>query len=185
MNGTTIALKNERLKGASIFPFFCCSGQVRQLMIILPKADNILMIPFKRGLSLVSFFGVVRMPMDLAQLRSYSNFMGKQIEDLYHYDPDWTLSQERFSKYWARQLIEKSNCVDSIKENVQELQFSRDLSSLDCFALTSGPCMFRTIKPEKLLAGLSPDKPDTDASIVEAAHQGWRLDPIWNDWSKL
>ncbi len=179
---TTLMAKKEPVAGASIFPFFNTSGQVEQLMVVLPDANIVFMIPFKKGLATVSFLGVVSLSMDLAQIESYSNFTVNQIEDLYHYDPNWQLSHERFAGYWARNLLQQSNCTDRLDKKVRNLMFAKDLSSLDHFAMKSfGLNLFRSIPPEILLATLHPIQTETCDS-VGPPNPGWQLNPIWKYW---
>jgi hypothetical protein len=184
---TTLLTKNERVKGASILPFFRKSGQVQQLMILLPDSRVVFLVPFKKGLAKVSFTGVVRLSMDLAELKSHSNFTGAQLDQLYHYDPNWILSNERFTTFGAKKRITQSNCVDYLEKKVRHLLFSRDLSSLEHFVMKSGYAqMHRTIAPETLLGPIPlprPGKPD-GASAPDAP-VGWQLNPIWNAWSSF
>lgn len=105
LSKTSILFNKQRIKGASVFPLFGRDGQVKRLMILLPDSSLPLMIPFKKGLATVSLPGTVRLTMDLSELNTYSYFIPKQIEDIYHYDPNWLLSHERFSTYWAKTLI--------------------------------------------------------------------------------
>lgn len=181
---TRLWSKGERIEGASIFPFFGKSGQVKQLMILLPEEDEISMIPFEKGLVSISFFGIVKLSMDKAELISYSNFSENRVENLYHYDPGWTLSHERFAKHRARKLIKGTNCAGRMEEKISYLLFSRDLSSLELFALEAkGPSIsFRTVKPHKLLRKLPLPRSGKSTVVREPAHREWRLDPIWNHW---
>lgn len=183
----TLSLKDERIKGISIFPFFDTSGDVKQLMILLPGLDKILMIPFKKGIISVSFLGRLKLSMDLPQLMSYSDFTGKQIENLYHYDPDWALSHERFTKHWAQQLIKQTNCLNLIKEKVTSLRFSRDLSLLEGFAVEAGylNTASRTIKPEKILLQLHKAESEQSDYLIRPANREWQLSPQWNEWGKF
>jgi hypothetical protein len=180
---TTLVAKSERVKGASVFPFFCKSGHVKQLMVLLPDFKTVFLIPFKKGLATVSFGGVVKLSMDLAEIKSHSNFTSKQLAHLYHYDPDWHLSHERFAGYWAKNLIKQSNCADSIEGKVQNVMFSKDLSLLKHFAMKSGLINnVSTITPEMLLVPLLPAQSENHDLSIEAENLGWQLNPIWKHW---
>lgn len=185
LSKTTLIAKTERVQGASVFPFFCKTGQVKQLMVLLPDSKTVFMIPFKIGLAKVSFLGVVRLSsMDLAEIKSHSNFTDKQVDHLYHYDPNWHLSHERFSGYWARNLIKQSNCADYIDEKVRNLMFSRDLSFLQHFVMKSRLVnLFRTVTPEMLFGSLLPTQSENDNLSTVTADRGWQLNPIWENWS--
>jgi hypothetical protein len=183
LTNTTLMAKNERIKGASVFPFFSKSGLVKQLMIVLPDLKTVCLIPYKKDLATVSFFGVVRLSMDSAQLRSHSNFTTLQVGQLYHYDPNWLLSHERFSNYWAKQLIARSNCVEYLKEKVRRLMFSRDLSVLEGFVMRFGFInTFKTIEPEVLLGPIPLPQPERSDLFSTPDSGGWQIDPIWNGW---
>jgi len=175
--------KDERIKGASIFPFFSKSGQVKQLMIALPDSKSVFLIPAKKGLATVSFSGVIRLSIDSAELKSHSNFTALQVSHLYHYDPNWLLSHERFSNYRAKKLITRSNCANYLGEKVRQLLFSRDLSLLEGFVMKSVLLnMFRTIEPEMLLGPIPPTQLEKSDLYIEPANSGWQLNPIWNEW---
>lgn len=186
LNKTSLIAKNERIEGASIFPFFCKSGQVRQLMIILPETKSIFMIPFKKGLATASLFGVVKLSMDLAEIKSHTHFSPSQIDHLYHYDPHWFLSQERFSAYWAKHRIKASNCAGYLARNIRHILFSRDLSSIKQIVMTSGYLnLFRSITLEKLLASIPPRQSGKATQSSAPATSGWQLDPLWNNWREF
>jgi hypothetical protein len=185
LSNTTLMTKNERVKGASVLPFFRKSGQVKQLLILLPDSRVVFLVPFKKALATVSFTGVVRLSIDLAELKSHSNFTGAQLDQLYHYDPNRLLSHERFAAYWAKKRITQSNCLDYLEKKVRHLLFARDLSSLEHFVMKSG-YVFNTLAPEILLGPIPlphPEKPD--GSAAPGATDGWQLDPIWKAWSGL
>lgn len=181
---TTLIAKKERIHKASIFPFFDASGQVKQLMVLLPDANTAFMIPFEKGLASVSLMGAVRLSMDSAEIESHSNFTGQQIDHLYHYDPNWHLSHERFADYWARDLIKQTNCADPLKENVRHLIFSNDLSVVKRFAMRSRIVnLFRPVHPEILLASFHPTPSET-GDLSDPVKGQWRLDPIWKRWGQ-
>jgi hypothetical protein len=180
---TTLATADETVKGASVFPFFNRSGQVKQLMIVLPGLKKVFMVPFEKGLASVAYYGVIRLSMDLRELKSHSDFTLKQIDGLYHYDPNWILSQERFSGYWAKASIKRSNCADDVKGKVRYIQFSNDLSAIDRFVMKTGFLYItKTITPEMLLAPIPSSQPEKSDSIVRPEDRQWQLSPIWGDW---
>ena len=179
---TTLIAKKERIPNASIFPFFDASGQVKQLMVLLPDSNTAFMIPFEKGLASVSLMGAVKLSMDSAEVKSQSNFTSQQMDHLYHYDPNWHLSHERFADYWAKDLIKQSNCADHLDENVRHLIFSKDLSVVKRFVMKSGLInLFRPVRAEILLESLRP-MPSESGDPSEPLNWGWRLDPIWKDW---
>jgi hypothetical protein len=183
LNETTLIAKKERIKGASIFPFFCKSGQVKQLMVLLPDFKNVFVVPFKKGLVSVSIFSVVRLSMDLAELKSYSSFTPEQIDHLYHYDPNWHLCDERFLSYWPKALISQSNCADYLGNKVRHILFSRDLSMLEHLVMKSVyQNMFKPITPEMALPAFPPAQSVKYESATRSATGGWQIDPIWNNW---
>ncbi|MEJ2640652.1 MAG: hypothetical protein P8010_13845 [Desulfosarcinaceae bacterium] len=184
MTKTTLIAKRERLSNASIFPFFDASGQVRQLMVLLPDFNTAFMIPFAKGLAGVSFMGTVRLSMDSAEIESHANFTGRQIDHLYHYDPNWHLSHERFAGYRARDLLKQTNCADPLRENVRHLIFSNDLSAVKRFVMRSRIVnLFRPVHPEILLASFHPTPLET-GDPSDRAKRPWRLDPIWKRWGQ-
>ena len=178
LDKTTLIASNQRVKDASIFPFFEQSGQVRQLMVLLPDFNNVFMLPFKKGLASVTFLGAVRLSTDMAELMSYSDFTSKQVDHLYHYDPNWRLSHERFSDYWAKNLIKQSNCADHIGERVRNLLFSKDLSLLERIRIKVG----YLITPQKLFGEFFPAQSERIDLFSEPSKGGWQLNPIWNHW---
>lgn len=184
ITNTTLMAKNERIQGASIFPFFTKDGQVKHLMIVLPDSDAVFLIPHQKGLATVSFFGVVRLSIDSAELKSHANFTPWQVDQLYHYDPKWLLTQERFANYWARPLIARSNCFEHLGDKVQQLLYSRDLSLLERFVMKPGYLnASKTTGPEMVLGPLplpQPRKPDPFSTPDAGA---WQVDPIWNAWT--
>ena len=186
LTDTTLAAKNERIKGASVFPFFNKSGLVKQLMIVLPDSKTVFMIPHRKDLAAVSFFGVVRLSIDLAELKSHSNFAPLQVGQLYHYDPNWLLSHERFSNYGAKQLIARSNCVEFLKGKVRQLMFSRDLSRLEGFVMKFGLLnTVKVIEPEVLLEPIPLPQPGKAELFSAPESGGWQIDPIWNGWTSF
>lgn len=184
LKNTSILAKKQRINGASVFPFFCPSGQVKRLMMLLPDSNIAFMIPFKKGLAKVSWLGTVRLSMSMAELSTYSDFTREQVEDLYHYDPNWLLSHERFSTYGARALIQRSNCADYFMDKkVGHIRFSRDLSRLERFVMKPAYLnLFRAPSPETVLNALPPAQSQTSELSVQGAIGGWQLEPIW--WSK-
>ena len=133
LSRATLSAKGERVKGAAIYPLFRESGEVKRLMILLPGENHALMVPYRRGMVTLSLFGALRFSMDLAELKSHINFSPAEVERLFHYDPDWALSDGRFSGYWARDLIRRTNRAGKFKEEISHLIFSRDLSTLERF----------------------------------------------------
>jgi hypothetical protein len=185
LTNTILIAKKERIHRASVFPFFSKSEQVKQLMIVLPDSKTVFLIPFKKGLATVSFFGVIRLSMDSAELKSHSNFTLWQVSHLYHYDPNWLLSHERFSNYWAKKRITQSNCAHCLGEKVRQLLFSRDLSLLEGFVMKYGLLnTHRTIEPEVLSGPIHPTEPEKSDLCIEPVNCGWQLNPIWNEWAK-
>ena len=183
LTNTTLIAKRERIQGASVFPFFCASGRVKQVMVLLPDFNTVFMIPFKKGLATVSFLGVIRLSVDLAELNSHSDFTVKQFAHLYHYDPGWHLSHDRFSGYWAQDLIKQTNCARIIGEKVRNLMFSRDLSLLDHFALKYGLInLFKSVTPDMVFGSLLPVQSENQDLSIAPPMPGWRLDPIWEIW---
>jgi hypothetical protein len=181
---TTLVAKRERINKASIFPYFDASGEVKQLMVLLPDLKTAAVIPFEKGLASVSLMGAVRMSMDSAEIGSHSNFTSQQIDHLYHYDPNWHLSHERFADYWAKDLIKQTNCADHFKENVRQLIFSSDLSAVKCFVMKSRLVnLFRPVPPEILLESLHPTPSET-GDLSKPAKREWRLYPIWKRWGQ-
>jgi hypothetical protein len=180
LNSTAILAKNQRIKGASVFPFFGRSGQVKRLMVLLPDSDIALMVPFKSGLAKVSWTGAVRLSMSLAELTACDDFTREQLDDLYHYDPNWMLSQERFSTYWATNLIKQANCADEMEKNVREIRFSRDLSRIESVVMKSSFLnVFRNISPETVLEAMPATQTKMNNSPIAGNTGGWRIDPIW------
>lgn len=181
---TTLIAKKERIQSASVFPFFCESGRVKQLMVLLPDFNTVFMIPFKKGLATVSFLGVIRLSMDLAEIKSHSNFTGNQVDHLYHYDPGWHLSHDRFSGYWAQNLIKQTNCAHIIGGKVRNLMFSKDLSFLEHFGMKYGLInLFRSVTPDMVFGSLLPAQSENHDLSVTPAKPGWQLHPIWKNWS--
>ncbi len=183
LRNVVLSVGPERIGGGSIFPFFGESGQVKLLMVLLPEERQVLMLPRKRGIVSISLGGVVKLPMDLAELKSYANFKPELLDDLYHYDPDWALSQERFASYRPREAIRRTNCVEWIGGKIRHLQFSRDLSALESLAMESGTwdLSFRSRKPEEMFKEAV--KPEKESPQVQRGIGGqWLLDPVWNNW---
>lgn len=180
----TLWAKDEPVKGVSVFPFFSESDQVKFLMILFPDLPAVAMVPFNRGMIFVSFLRRVKLSMDLAEIKSYTNFSGEQVKDLCHYDQHWMLSHERFSTYWARELIKQTNCAIGSKERVSHLLFSRDLSVLKGVVIQTGSpgLSFRTEKPEKILNRPYKVRVLKDFLSSEPGRYQWMLDPIWNNW---
>lgn len=187
LTNTTLVLENKRIKGASVFPFFSESGQVRQWMIVLPGSKTVFLVPSKKGLATVSIFGAVRLSIDSAELKSNSEFSLSHVRDLYHYDPNWVLSQERFAGYWAREAIIQSNCAPYIAEKVRQLLFSRDLCRLESLVMRAGFLnTFKTMAPETVLGRIpsaQPEKSDLSGQPVPV-NSGWQLDPIWDGFGE-
>jgi hypothetical protein len=180
---TTLITADETVKGASVFPFFNRSGQVKQLMIVLPGLKKVFMIPFEKGLASIAYYGVIRLSTDLRELKSHSDFALKQIDQLYHYDPNWLLSHEWFADYWAIASIKRSNCADEVKGKVRYIQYSSDLSAIDRFVMKMGMLYnTKTITPEMLLAPMSSSRPEKPEAAIEPGSSRWRLSPIWGDW---
>ena len=185
ITNTTLMAKNERIQGASIFPFFTRSGQVKQLMIVLPNAKTVFMIPHKKGLATVSFFGRVRLSIDSAELKSHANFTPLQVDQLYHYDPKWLLNHERFAAYWAKPLIVRSNCFEYLGGKVSQVLYSRDLSLLERFVMKPGYLnSSKTTGPEMVLGPIPLPQPRTPGLFSTPAAGAWQMDPIWNAWSE-
>lgn len=152
-------------------------------MVVLPGLKKVFMIPFEKGLAPLSYFDGFRLSMDLRELKSHSDFTLKQIDQLYHYDPNWLLSHERFAGYWAKASIKRSNCADDVKGKVKYIQFSNDLSMIDRFVMKMGMLnSFKIITPELLLAPLPSYQPEKSHSAIEPEGSQWQLSPIWGDW---
>ena len=180
---TTLIAKKRRVQDASVFPFFSRSGRVKHLMVLLPDFKTAFMIPFEQGIATVSFLGSVRLSMDLVDIKSHSNVTDQQVDHLYHWDPNWHLSDERFTGYWSRNLIKQSNCAQDLGEKVRNLMFSRDLSLLDHFVMKSGWLnLFKTITPKMLLGPLPPRQSENADPAIEKKDPGWQLNPIWKYW---
>ena len=153
-------------------------------MVLLPDFNTVFMIPFEKGLATVSFLGVVRLTMDSAEIKSHSNFTGKRIDNLYHYDPGWHLSHDRFSGYWAQDLIRQTNCAHILGKKVRSLMFSRDLSSLEHFVMKYGLInLFKSVTPDMVLGSLLPVQSENHDLSIRPSKPGWRLNPIWKNWS--
>jgi hypothetical protein len=180
LSKTSITANQQRIKGASVLPFFCKTGQVKRLMILLPELSIPLMIPFEKGVATVSLPGTVKLCVDLSAWDTYSDFTPKHIEDLYHYDPNWLLSRERFSAYWAKTLIQQSNCAGFLNKKVREIRFARDLSLIERVVMRQWYLnTFRTPSTEALLSVMPPTKSEQSDLSIEGATRGWQLKPIW------
>jgi hypothetical protein len=186
----TLWAKDEPVKGVSVFPFFSESNQVKLLMILLPDLPAVSMVPFNEGLisvsllSSISFLRSIKLSMDLAEIKSYTNFTGGQVKDLCHYDPHCMLSHERFSTYWARELIQQTNCTTGNKEKVNHLLFSRDLSVLKGVVIQIGSpkLSFKTENPQKIFNRPYKIRVPKEVFSSKPRRHQWMLDPIWNNW---
>ena len=153
-------------------------------MLVLPDEQIVCLIPMRQGLVQVGIGNVLKFSMNLAEIKSYANFNPQQISQVFHYDPQWTLSRPQFSRFRAKELIKKSNCANLLEKKVRNLLFSSDLSAIDGFIMQTGflnhfhamtvGMMVLTALPEP--AGAPPEM------SVDKEMTGWRMSPIWNEW---
>lgn len=108
----------------------------------------------------------------------------KAVQALWHYDPAWVLSEDRYANHWATPLLKETNCAEQLGPGVRMVNFLRDLSRLSWVYLKRGMAAeFRPWKsrflPARREAPRTPPAPPT-ASRREPM---WRLEPIWRPWT--
>jgi len=182
----TVKAKGERLANVAVFPFFDREGKVKQVMLVLPDEQIVCLIPMRQGLVQLGTGHVLKFSMDLAEIKSYVNFNPQQIAGVFHYDPQWTISRPRFSRFWAKELIKKSNCANLLEKKVRNLLFSNDLSAIDGFIMQKGSLnLFHTMTAGIMALAALPEAAGGQLDLPVATQMsGWQLSPIWNEWSR-
>ena len=157
---TRLRLADRLVKGASIYPLYRDTGEVKYLMLVLPGSSCVFMVPYKKGIVRVGFRDTIFMFLSSGQLKKTTAFQADQLQGLYHYDPQQILSQERFAAYREKHIIIQTNCAAAVREYTEKeighLRFTRDLSKLASFAVKSrGLKTAGTFKAGKVLASLT------------------------------
>jgi hypothetical protein len=118
------------------------------------------------------------------QLKALGDIEPGQLGGLFHYDSKWVLSDARFETYWARDIIRKTNCAETLRKqigrDISHLRFSKDMSRLESFGVLSKglkiPTSLAADEVLKSLANASTEYPEKQAS---SRSRQWVLDPVW------
>ena len=183
---TRLRLPHTVVKGASVYPFFRQTGEVKYLMLILPGTSRVFMVPYKKGIIRVGFRDTICMTLSSDQFKKATAFHADQLQGLFHYDTWQILSQERFAGYRARNIIMQTNCAAAVRaytgKKIGHLRFTRDLSELESFALKArGLKTAGTIKAGKVLSSLAEAGQHKVLPAAECEDRQWVLDPVWQN----
>jgi hypothetical protein len=186
----TIRLGHTVVEGGSVYPFFRETGEVVYLMVVLPNTSRVFMLPYTKGMIYVHLWGVVRMEVTPDQLKALGDLQAKQLDGLFHYDSKWVLKEERFKNYWARDIIQQTNCAETLREQIgkeiNKLRFSKDLSKLVSVGLRPrSPNVSSTLSADEVLASLAESGSKKSGAWAENGNQQWELDPVWENWMAL
>lgn len=97
------------------------SVAVVYLMVVLPHKPRVFILPYRKGMIYVHLWGVVRMDVTPDQLKALGDFQAKLLEGLFHYNSKWVLSEERFKNYWAKGIIQQTNCTQTLRKEIGKI----------------------------------------------------------------
>ncbi|MFH2132577.1 MAG: hypothetical protein ABIK68_19525 [bacterium] len=182
-----IAFRDQKIKGASIFPFFDQNGEVQRLMVILPSSDDIYLVPWNRRLFKTGCWGSRQLRLNPAELGSYGQFSSSAYSGLYHYDPWWTISGGRFWRHWAQEPLKKTNCINLFNKRIAGVSFKPDLSGLSRVMIEYGLSYmsYRSGKLAEMVLRPALSVPGASAGtrwLVDRRSAAWQLDPVWKEW---
>jgi hypothetical protein len=176
----TLRMKDRRLRGAAVCPFFDRTGRVSHLMILPPDGNRIHFVPWLPDDWLVPLFGPVklrRLPNELPDIGSEATSIDVS---LVHYDPWWLLDAPRYAHHGARAQLKATNCVGRLTKVVRMVYFHRDLSRATWVVIRRSRSRTEMIpwRADLLLPPREPQERQRRATPGEI----WQLDPIWLQW---
>jgi len=178
LRGRTVRFLDQSVPGVSLFPFFDRGGEVRQVMIVLSDSQELYLLGWGPHRFRVPVWDAVIVRQELVTLRRIGPTPLQAIDGLLHYDPWWTLDDDRYANHPARRWLKASNCANELPQNLSKVWYRRDLARLRWVTIREDNNIAIKSWPKDML----PERPKAKTSLpAESTGQRitWRHDPIW------
>lgn len=160
------------MRHVTLFPFFDGEGFVEKVLIVGDASAELLAFDPNEATLCIPPWGPIWFSGAIEVL---SDRVLRQLATLWHFDPWWLLTDERFEDHDAVPVLKKTNCVDEFSGEPKDLVFSGSLQKL---RKVSYPVVTQETTSRPFLPGMLPDLESEDRSD-DADRIGWVLDPVW------
>lgn len=113
---------------ASLFPLFDRAGAVRRVLLVEPGSSAVWWFDPAEARVCVPLFGPIRIDAPANAVRPLRARDQESLDDLWHFDPKWTLKEPRYDDVEAAPVLRASNCCEELPGTVTQVLFRRDLS---------------------------------------------------------
>lgn len=158
----------------SLFPFFDCEGVAEHALLVIEGASELLTIELETASLSIPIWGAIRIsgPIDRLGDRSLDAFALTR-----HYDPWWTLTDERFESERSISLLKQTNCVNEFEAKPMDLVYS---SSLSRVTKVRFPMPSENYRSQKFSAETLPAKTIAVSPKQSPDQFEWQLSPFWS-----
>jgi hypothetical protein len=161
-------------RSRSLFPFFERGGAVRWVMLVDDGSDAIRLLRWQPGQFRVDWRRRVQSPADRELGLALGDPAGAAVLDhLWHYDPWWVLTADRYRGNGAVPFLKSTNCIDRLPADFTSLTFRDDLGAVNGVLLRRKSRWTRQRWDPSWL----PRAPAV--SVPPPRQTGWVFDPLW------
>ena len=169
----TLVCRDLAIQEATLFPFFDDQGATEHVLIVEARSSDLRTFRLHDSRVWIPGRGKVRLDVSIRPLEEH---VVEQLAPLWHYDPWWLLTDERFASEAAVPILKQTNCVDRFEQEPADLVFSACLSGVRKvkFARPSEEYQTKLFCPDML-----PPREFAQSEDRGATTPGWHLDPFW------
>jgi len=132
--------------------------------------------PWKPGLLRVPLWGSITTAVAQFPFRPTDDECAKLVTGLWHFDPWWMLTDERYAGQRTVELLKSTNCAGRFGRNVTMVYYRRDLSRVSSLRIRGSSLVEVTPWKSELLP--APPALPVPERLARPTPM-WRLDPIW------
>ncbi len=168
--------QNQQFARATAMPMFDGGGQTHAVLLIESGSGTIWY--FDRSLGqVIRKFG--RRLLFTGQIRRVDFDSIGALQQLWHYDPWWLLTEERYHDNEFVPALKSTNCVNRFNEKITGVYYRADL---DQVSYIRRPCSMYGQQMKKFAPGMLPLR-DVNSGLLprqQPLESGWRVSPFWS-----
>ena len=175
LHGRPLQLDDQRIPRASLFPLFDRDGKTA-MMMLTSDDPQILLVHWEPGLFVAPLLTAARLHLHRADLHDCELDELDRLRQLWHFDPWWELTDERYACHSAIPTLKSTNLAGFVP-SIARVWFDRDLGRVTRVGTRTEDSVKIQRFHRSVLAGAFTAR--ERSRRPPASPPQWRLRPFW------